>query len=64
VKKKMISHGRTETLTRITQVGLVSIFKPHDIDLARSIIRACYNGWATVAEFTNHGDRAIDIFRH
>lgn len=59
----MSGHSRGETLTRIRELGLVPIFNTHDIDLARSIVRACYVAQATVVEFTNRGDRAIDIFR-
>ncbi|MHC5138620.1 MAG: bifunctional 4-hydroxy-2-oxoglutarate aldolase/2-dehydro-3-deoxy-phosphogluconate aldolase [Planctomycetota bacterium] len=59
----MSRHSRLETLTRIRGLGLVPIFNSHDIALAESIVRACYDGGASVVEFTNRGDRAIDIFR-
>ena len=59
----MSRHSRMETLTRIKELGLVPIFNTHDISLAKSIIKACYDGGATVVEFTNRGDRAIDIFK-
>jgi 2-dehydro-3-deoxyphosphogluconate aldolase/(4S)-4-hydroxy-2-oxoglutarate aldolase len=52
-----------ETLTRIKELGLVPIFNTHDVALARSIVKACYDGGAMVVEFTDRGDRAIDIFR-
>ena len=60
---KMSRHSRLETLTRIKELGLVPIFNTHDIALARLIVKACYDGGATVVEFTNRGDRAIDIFK-
>ena len=59
----MSRHKRMKTLTRIRELGLVPIFNTHDILLAQSMVRACYDGGATVVEFTNRGDRAIDIFR-
>ena len=59
----MPRHSRLETLKRIKNLGLVPIFNTHDIALARSIVKACYDGGASVVEFTNRGDRAIDIFR-
>ena len=58
----MSKHSRLETLTRIKKLGLVPIFNSHDISLAQSIVKACYDGGASVVEFTNRGDRAIDIF--
>lgn len=59
----MARHSRLETLTRIRELGLVPIFNSHDIALAQSVIKACYDGGASVVEFTNRGDRAIDVFR-
>ncbi|MHC4882057.1 MAG: bifunctional 4-hydroxy-2-oxoglutarate aldolase/2-dehydro-3-deoxy-phosphogluconate aldolase [Planctomycetota bacterium] len=59
----MSKHSRMETLTRIRQLGLVPIFNAHDMDRAKSIVRACYEGGASVVEFTNRGDRAIDVFK-
>ena len=59
----MSRHLRLETLTRIKELGLVPIFNTHDIVLASSIVKACYDGGASVVEFTNRGDRAIDVFR-
>ncbi|MHC4231465.1 MAG: bifunctional 4-hydroxy-2-oxoglutarate aldolase/2-dehydro-3-deoxy-phosphogluconate aldolase [Planctomycetota bacterium] len=59
----MSRHSRLETLTRIKELGLVPIFNTHDIALASSIVKACYDGGAMVVEFTNRGDRVIDIFR-
>lgn len=59
----MSAHTRMKTLTRIRELGLVPIFNSHDIPLAQSIVKACYDGGATVVEFTNRGDRAIEIFR-
>ncbi|MHC4952011.1 MAG: bifunctional 4-hydroxy-2-oxoglutarate aldolase/2-dehydro-3-deoxy-phosphogluconate aldolase, partial [Planctomycetota bacterium] len=59
----MSRHSRMETLARIKALGLVPIFNSHDISLATSIVKACYDGGATVVEFTNRGDRAIEVFK-
>ena len=59
----MPRHSRLGTLTQIKQLGLVPIFNTHDSERAKLIVRACYEGGATVVEFTNRGDRAIDIFK-
>jgi len=59
----MPRHSRLETLTRIKELGLVPIFNTHDIDRAKSIARVCYEGGATVVEFTNRGDGAMDTFK-
>lgn len=59
----MAQHSRMKTLTRITRLGLVPIFNTSDVELARSIVNACFAGGATVVEFTNRGDRAFEVFR-
>lgn len=59
----MAHHSRLEILSRINELGLVPIFNTNDFDQACSITKACYAGGATVVEFTNRGDRAVDIFR-
>lgn len=59
----MARFRRMETLARMKEVGLVPIFNTPDIAVAKSILKAAYAGGATIIEFTNRGDRAIDIFR-
>ncbi len=59
----MARHARLETLTRMKEVGLVPLFYDPDIEIAKSVFQACYTGGASIIEFTNRGDRAIDVFR-
>ena len=59
----MTRHTRLETLTRIKSLGLVPIFYHPDSETAKSIVSACHAAGATVAEFTNRGDRAIEVFK-
>jgi 2-dehydro-3-deoxyphosphogluconate aldolase/(4S)-4-hydroxy-2-oxoglutarate aldolase len=62
-KNIMARHTRLETLTRIKEVGLVPLFYDPDIEIARPVVLACFAGGASIIEFTNRGDRAIDVFR-
>jgi 2-dehydro-3-deoxyphosphogluconate aldolase/(4S)-4-hydroxy-2-oxoglutarate aldolase len=59
----MARHSRLETLTRMKELGLVPLFYNPDIEVAKSVIQACLKGGALVIEFTNRGDRALDVFR-
>ncbi len=59
----MARHARLETLTRVKKIGLVPVFYDADIEVVKSVVNACYAGGATIIEFTNRGDRAIDVFR-
>lgn len=59
----MARHTRLEILTRMKEVGLVPLFYNPDIETAKSVVQACFTGGASVIEFTNRGDRALDVFR-
>lgn len=59
----MARHLRLETLNRMKQVGLIPVFYQADAETAIQIASACCAGGATVLEFTNRGDRAVDVFR-
>jgi 2-dehydro-3-deoxyphosphogluconate aldolase/(4S)-4-hydroxy-2-oxoglutarate aldolase len=41
---------------------MVPLFYHHDIEVAKSVLKACYDGGARLMEFTNRGDFAIEIF--
>lgn len=44
------------------QIGLIPVFYNPDFEVAKNIATACVNGGARAIEFTNRGDRAIDVF--
>ncbi len=46
----------------MAETGLVPLFYHADIELGKSVIRACYEGGARVLEFTNRGDFAHEVF--
>lgn len=58
----MARYLRLETLTAMKQIGLVPVFYNPDSDIAKKIASACADGGARAIEFTNRGDRAIDVF--
>ncbi len=58
----MAQHTRLETLSAMKTIGLVPVFYNADFDVAKNIAAACVEGGAKVIEFTNRGDRAIDVF--
>lgn len=59
----MARHSRLETLNRMKQIGLVPVYYQADAETAVQIAAACCAGGATVLEFTNRGDRAMEVFR-
>ncbi len=58
----MARFARLEVLTAMKEIGLVPVFYNSDFEVAKKIACACADGGARVVEFTNRGDRAINVF--
>ena len=58
----MSRYRRLETLQLMKDVGVIPVFYNGDFEIARSVVTACADGGARVVEFTNRGDRAINVF--
>lgn len=58
----MARYTRLEVLTAMKQTGLIPVFYNGDFEVARNVAVACADGGAKVIEFTNRGDRAINVF--
>ena len=44
------------------ELGMVPLFYHHDTDVAKAVLKACYDGGARLMEFTSRGDFALEIF--
>ena len=44
------------------RVGLIPVFYSDDVEIALGVTKACAEGGAPLIEFTNRGDRAIQVF--
>jgi len=58
----MTNISRLEVLNAIVETGLIPVFYTPDVDVAKKIVTACMAGGARVAEFTNRGDYAPQVF--
>jgi len=58
----MARYSRLETLMAMKQIGLVPVFYNADFEVAKKVVGACADGGAKAIEFTNRGDRAIEVF--
>lgn len=58
----MAQFSRMETLSAIYDCGLVPVFYNKDIETVKRIVDAIAAGGGRVAEFTNRGDFAIEVF--
>ena len=59
----MAKHSRLHVLNTIKQLGLVPLFYHSDPDVAIKVVDAMVQGGALFIEFTNRGDRALDVFK-
>ncbi len=59
----MARFKRLDTLNSIIRQGFVPVFYNPDIEKAKKILKACYDGGCCSVEFTNRGDMAVDVFR-
>jgi 2-dehydro-3-deoxyphosphogluconate aldolase/(4S)-4-hydroxy-2-oxoglutarate aldolase len=58
----MSRFDRLKVLNTILETGLVPLFYEPHLETAQKILKALYEGGARVAEFTNRGDGAMDLF--
>ncbi|MCQ2162950.1 MAG: bifunctional 4-hydroxy-2-oxoglutarate aldolase/2-dehydro-3-deoxy-phosphogluconate aldolase, partial [Bacteroidales bacterium] len=52
----MARYSKLETLTSMKQTGIVPVFFNSDLQTAKDVVKACYEGGIRAFEFTNRGD--------
>ncbi len=58
----MAQFNKIQVLSAMSETGMVPIFYHKDIDIAKQVVKACYEGGVRVFEFTNRGDFAHEVF--
>jgi len=58
----MARFSRIEVAQVMNETGLVPLFFHSDIEIAKSVTKACYDGGARLLEFTSRGDFAHEVF--
>jgi 2-dehydro-3-deoxyphosphogluconate aldolase/(4S)-4-hydroxy-2-oxoglutarate aldolase len=51
-----------KVLSTMLDSGVVPVFYNADLEVVKKIVKACVDGGLKVAEFTNRGDHAVDVF--
>lgn len=59
----MARFSRIAVTSAMESTGLVPLFYNSDIELSKSLLKACYEGGARLLEFTSRGDFAHEVFR-
>lgn len=54
--------SRIEVANVMKETGLVPLFFHNDIEVAKKVTKACYDGGARLLEFTSRGDFAHEVF--
>lgn len=58
----MARFSKMQVLQAMKETGLVPVFYDRDIETAKQVVKACYDGGIRVFEFTNRGDFAHEVF--
>lgn len=59
----MARFTRLQVAQKMKETGMVPLFYHNDIEVAKKVTKACYDGGARLLEFTSRGDFAHEIFR-
>ena len=59
----MAQFSRIQVITQMKESGLIPLFYHSDINVAKKVLKSCYDGGARLLEFTSRGDFAHEIFQ-
>ncbi len=58
----MAKFDKIAVLNKIGSTGMVPVFYHKDAEVAKKVVKACYEGGVRAFEFTNRGDFAQEVF--
>lgn len=58
----MAQYSKLQVLGTIAGTGMVPVFYHKDVETARQVLKACYEGGVRAFEFSNRGDFAHEVF--
>jgi 2-dehydro-3-deoxyphosphogluconate aldolase / (4S)-4-hydroxy-2-oxoglutarate aldolase len=58
----MAKFNKIQVLTAMSKNGIVPVFYHKDAEVAKNVLKACYEGGIRTFEFTNRGDFAHEVF--
>ncbi len=57
-----MQYNKLQVLSAMSETGMVPVFYHKDVQVAKDVLKACYEGGVRVFEFTNRGDFANEVF--
>ena len=58
----MARFDKLAVMKKIGETGMLPVFYHKDVEVAKKVIKACYDGGVRAFEFTNRGDFAQEVF--
>ena len=58
----MARFSKMQVINAMASTGMVPVFYNKDIEISKSVVKACYEGGVRAFEFTNRGDFAQEVF--
>ncbi len=58
----MAKFNKVQVIAAAKETGMVPVFFNKDVEVAKQVVKACYEGGVRVFEFTNRGDFAHEVF--
>lgn len=58
----MAKFSKLQVLGAMSSTGMVPVFYHKDAEVAKNVVKACYDGGVRAFEFTNRGDFAQEVF--
>ncbi len=58
----MARFNKAQVLSVAAETGIVPIFYFKDLDIAKAVVKACYDGGIRACEYTNRGDFAYEVY--
>ncbi|NCB85630.1 MAG: bifunctional 4-hydroxy-2-oxoglutarate aldolase/2-dehydro-3-deoxy-phosphogluconate aldolase [Bacteroidia bacterium] len=58
----MMRFSKLQVMTAMKETGIVPVFYNSDTEVAKNVVKACYEGGIRAFEFTNRGDFAHEVF--
>jgi len=58
----MAKYNKIEVISTMKETGIVPVFYHKDVNVAKKVLKACYDGGIRAFEFTNRGDFAQEVF--
>jgi 2-dehydro-3-deoxyphosphogluconate aldolase / (4S)-4-hydroxy-2-oxoglutarate aldolase len=58
----MAKFNKIQVLETMSKTGMIPVFYHKDAEVAKKVVKACYDGGVRAFEFTNRGDLAHEVF--